>query len=308
MEKFILLADDLSDRSESGILRSELLHDLAANLCQRLKKPLWALYVDDTDKTGIAVFDKTIENQKGHALESLETDLKKFPIEFKVDCETGDPASVILTETKDFAHLDFIILGARKKTGLKKALLGSVSEEVVRHVKSPVLVVGPEAQRKKFKIHPKEPIRILFLTDLTAASLPAEEFAIKFAERLNAEITVCHSVGHKISHLKEMMYSHRVSTHSVDNILKEIGERAEVDLDTKIRQLQNKEVNVQGLLLKEEEDLSASINNVAAEKYDIIVMGTHSRSKILTAFLGSTARNLVLSSQVPVLIVRSSLT
>ncbi|HEX7676015.1 MAG TPA: universal stress protein [Bdellovibrio sp.] len=308
MEKFILLADDLGDQSESGILRSQLLQDLAAKLCERLNQNLWALYVDSNPKTGLPVFDEKLERQKQEALSTLEEILKRNHINFKIDCKSGDPASVILTEAKESARLDFVILGAQKKTGLKKALLGSVSEEVVRHVQVPVLVLGPEAQRHKFKIREPNAIRILFLSDLTAASSLAEEFALKFAARLNASLTFCHSVGHKISHLKEMIYSHRVSTKSVDLILKEISERAEVDLAKKIEQLQTKGLNVQSLLLKNEEDLSMNINSVVDEKYDIIVMGTHSRGKILTSFLGSTARNLVLSSAVPVLIVRSPLT
>lgn len=49
----------------------------------------------------------------------------------------GHPAEVIVEESKDF---DLVIMGTLGKTGIERALLGSVAEKVVRMAHCPVLV------------------------------------------------------------------------------------------------------------------------------------------------------------------------
>jgi universal stress protein A len=43
---------------------------------------------------------------------------------------------------------DLIVVGTRGRTGLKRALVGSVAENVVRHASCPVLVVRPTAKQE----------------------------------------------------------------------------------------------------------------------------------------------------------------
>jgi nucleotide-binding universal stress UspA family protein len=56
--------------------------------------------------------------------------------------QTGkqDPSSAILEEAKRSAA-DLIVLGTHGRTGLRRLLLGSVAEGVVRHAPVPVLLV-----------------------------------------------------------------------------------------------------------------------------------------------------------------------
>jgi nucleotide-binding universal stress UspA family protein len=66
-----------------------------------------------------------------------------------VDADTrmivGDAATEIcaLAESE---HVSVIVLGSRGRGGLRRAVLGSVSDHVVRHAPCPVLISGPEAQ------------------------------------------------------------------------------------------------------------------------------------------------------------------
>ncbi|MGZ7090729.1 MAG: universal stress protein, partial [Candidatus Angelobacter sp.] len=43
------------------------------------------------------------------------------------------------------ANIDLVVAGTRGRTGLRKMLLGSVTEEICRAVTCPILTVGPEA-------------------------------------------------------------------------------------------------------------------------------------------------------------------
>ena len=53
---------------------------------------------------------------------------------------TGDPAEEIVVTTRDF-DTDLVVVGARGRGGLARALLGSVSEKVLHHARCPVLIV-----------------------------------------------------------------------------------------------------------------------------------------------------------------------
>jgi nucleotide-binding universal stress UspA family protein len=54
--------------------------------------------------------------------------------------EVGDVATTICHIAEE-VPADVIIVGSHGRTGLKRMLLGSVSEHVVRHAPCPVLVV-----------------------------------------------------------------------------------------------------------------------------------------------------------------------
>lgn len=62
---------------------------------------------------------------------------------------TGDPAGRIV-ELAEEENIDLIVMGTHGRTGLKRLLMGSVAEAVVRRAKCPVLTFKephpPEAE------------------------------------------------------------------------------------------------------------------------------------------------------------------
>jgi nucleotide-binding universal stress UspA family protein len=60
------------------------------------------------------------------------------PVEIERLLVEDDPAEALQAES---AKADLVVVGSRGRTGLKAALLGSVSEHVVGHVECPVVVV-----------------------------------------------------------------------------------------------------------------------------------------------------------------------
>jgi universal stress protein A len=59
--------------------------------------------------------------------------------------EYGDPASVIL-KTAQEVGTDLIVMGTHGRTGLRRLLMGSVAEQVVRKASCPVLTVRTPSQ------------------------------------------------------------------------------------------------------------------------------------------------------------------
>jgi nucleotide-binding universal stress UspA family protein len=88
--------------------------------------------------------------------------------------------------------IDLIVLGIHGKHGLKKLVLGSGAEQILRKASCPVLTVGPKVappggDAVAFK-------HILFATDFSAGSLGALPYALSLAEENQARLTLLHVV------------------------------------------------------------------------------------------------------------------
>jgi nucleotide-binding universal stress UspA family protein len=59
----------------------------------------------------------------------------------------GDPGPTIVSAAEG-EHADLIVIGTRGRDGVTRALLGSVSDHVVRHAPCPVLVVRASVDRE----------------------------------------------------------------------------------------------------------------------------------------------------------------
>jgi nucleotide-binding universal stress UspA family protein len=55
----------------------------------------------------------------------------------------GDPAIEVVEVAREGGY-DLIVLGTHGRTGIRHALLGSITERVVRHARCPVLTIHPE--------------------------------------------------------------------------------------------------------------------------------------------------------------------
>ena len=60
----------------------------------------------------------------------------------------GRPAYTIMELCKK-EHVDLVVMTTHGKSGLKRAILGSVADEVIRNSKTPVLAIRPPARKKK---------------------------------------------------------------------------------------------------------------------------------------------------------------
>src|SRR6202035_1386816 len=84
--------------------------------------------------------------------------------------------------------IDLIVPGTRGRTGLEKALLGSVAEQILRQAPCPVLTVGPHVTlqpENAAKIH-----EILYATDLAVDFPVAAPYAISLAQENQAHLTL----------------------------------------------------------------------------------------------------------------------
>jgi len=85
-------------------------------------------------------------------------------------------------------QIDLIVLGTRGRTGLGKALLGSVAEQILRQAPCPVLTVGPHVTLQPEKAAKMR--EILYATDLAADFPAAAPYAISLAQENQAQLAL----------------------------------------------------------------------------------------------------------------------
>ncbi len=90
-------------------------------------------------------------------------------------------------------EIDLVVVGTHGRTGLEKALLGSVAEQVFRLATCPVMTVGPHVRGETMP----EDVRlgeILYATDFTPEADHAAAYALSLAQEHQANLTLLHVV------------------------------------------------------------------------------------------------------------------
>lgn len=122
-----------TDGSEFA-LRAE---DIAISIAFKYGARLIGAYVID-DKL-IYPYD-VLEEEGNSILKSLSKKAKEQGVVVDEILVVGSPAKDIVTIIKRM-NPDLVVIGTHSKKGLEKLLLGSVAENVLKHVEPPVLLV-----------------------------------------------------------------------------------------------------------------------------------------------------------------------
>lgn len=84
--------------------------------------------------------------EEGHeATDAIEAQAEDRDVETETAVRRGNPHDDILTYATE-RDVELIVMGTHGRTGVKRALLGSVTEDVVRHSDVPVLTVHREPE------------------------------------------------------------------------------------------------------------------------------------------------------------------
>jgi nucleotide-binding universal stress UspA family protein len=167
---------------------------------------------------------------------------------------------------------DAIVIGTHGRTGLARAVIGSIAEAVIRRSAIPVVAV-----------HVDDVLRtgpVAVALDASPAAQAALECAIAVAEDRGLSLMIV-AVVNPLPHPPPL-----------DALLERAAERA-------------RERGIATRLVVREEGAAEQILE-AAEEHDccMIVMGTHGRSAVSRFFLGSVAATVVERAHVPVVTVR----
>lgn len=138
----ILIPTDGSDPAKPAV-------ETALNLAEVHDATLHVLYIVDQPTSvsgmgeGFSGLDdllNALEKRGQQATKEIVDQAREQNLETITAVRRGEPHDDILSYAEDH-EIDVIVMGTHGRTGVKRALLGSVTENVVRHSEIPVLTV-----------------------------------------------------------------------------------------------------------------------------------------------------------------------
>jgi nucleotide-binding universal stress UspA family protein len=139
LPKILLVATDLSECAEQAL-------DYAVALASKLEAKIHLLNVIGIPSMGIpevgiavasTLIDSTVQTQQA-ALEKLVSRRASANIETLL--RTGDARDLIIDVAREIGA-DLIVMGTHGRRGVRRALIGSIAESVVRTAPCPVLTI-----------------------------------------------------------------------------------------------------------------------------------------------------------------------
>jgi nucleotide-binding universal stress UspA family protein len=137
--KHILIAVDDTPVSARAV-------ELASELAKSLGAAVALLHVVDpalvvTPEAGLATAKLMADAEReGRRLLAGFRDRMALPVGTLEFLQTGEPAPMIVKTAKEWPA-DLVVIGTRARGGVRRALLGSVADGVMRHAPCPVLVI-----------------------------------------------------------------------------------------------------------------------------------------------------------------------
>jgi nucleotide-binding universal stress UspA family protein len=191
-----------------------------------------------------------------------------------------DPVDAIL-EAAASEEIDLIVLGTHGYGGMKRVVLGSVVESVVRQSRVPVFTVR-QKEHEFIDVALADSVprlhRILCPVNMTEVARKALRHAVSLAERFGAQLSVLYSIerGESLSR-----------SAAQEKLCSWIGGKAmpQCELETIVRQGDAAE---------------QIIVHAREQKADLIVMGAEHRPFFETTFLGKTTELVMRHAPVPV--------
>jgi len=147
MYEHILVPTDGSETAENAV-------DQAIDIASKYGSTVHALYVVDVDATSYSLGTEQVDRiRQGHLDEMTEVKEDadeatgyvaargdEHGVEVVEHVTAGEPARAIRKFVDD-NDIDLVVMGSHGRSGLKRVILGSVTEKVLRRTRLPVLVV-----------------------------------------------------------------------------------------------------------------------------------------------------------------------
>lgn len=185
-----------------------------------------------------------------------------------------------------------IVLGSRGLSPLRRALMGSVSDAVVRHAHCPVMVVRDgEYERDPL------PGRILLAVDGSTEAQAAARMAVELADRVGSELHVVH-----VGEVRPVYHPER---HGYQARYEELREEAQRLLDEQADEIRSAAETLAGAHLRmgrPDEEIVVLGEEIGA---GLIVTGSRGLGGIRRALMGSVSDSVVRHAHCPVLVVRA---
>jgi nucleotide-binding universal stress UspA family protein len=261
--------------------------------------PWYPVYPEATDFDGTEVEDPVLEEDLQRISEQRARELLDAEVE-KIRSVGGTLAQAHLREGKapqeivglaEETGVGLVVVGSRGRGRIRRALMGSVSDSVVRHAHCPVLVVRDGEREGEFL-----PSRILLAVDGSEEASAAAQTAVELADRMDSELHVVH-VG-------ELTPVYHPERHGYLARYEELQEEAQRLLDRQVDKVKSAGGTVARAHLRmgrPDEEIVVLGEEIRA---GLIVTGSRGLGGIRRALIGSVSDSVVRHAHCPVMVVR----
>ena len=290
----ILTALDFGDSSLEALRQARALaHSVGGSLavCHVLPgtHDLSLLFPDQSlvADADVATEDKRVRDAlREHARAKLGLELTEIFIE-------RGAAYAALVRCAEGQDADFLVVGSHERSGLTRAVLGSVAERVVRHAHCSVLVARP----------PQETGLVLAATDLSDPSLPAIVAGAAAAKRSGAKLLVVSALDWNQGTVGAAggLFGSLPVVPPAD-----VQQQVREVLRSTLEQAMKRAGAVGEARVLDGAPADAIVACAAEAGAEVIVVGTHGRTGFMRVALGSVAEQVIRHAACSVLVVRQA--
>lgn len=213
---------------------------------------------------------------------------------------SGRPYEEIVKLAREL-QIDLVVLPTRGHGGLKRVLLGSTTERVVRYASCPVLVPrGARFDSLTWSGKPEErfrPRRILVPIDFSGCSFVALKYAALLATSFGAKIRLLHVIDPYLQVSEPDQLASRFMP---------LIEKAQWHATKEMRAVRHLD-SLRGIRCESEIKVGSVIDEIwnqsADPNVDLIVTSTHGRTGFTHVMIGSVTEHVVRYAACPVLVV-----
>jgi len=184
-----------------------------------------------------------------------------------------------------------VVVGSRGRGGIRRALMGSVSDSVVRHAHCPVLVVRDGERERDGLLG-----TILLAVDGSEEASAAARMAVELADRTDSELHVVH-----VGEVRPVYHPERRGYHAR---YEELQEEARRLLEEQVDELRSAGGTVSRAHLRmgrPDEEIVVLGEEIGA---GLIATGSRGVSGMRRALMGSASDSIVRHAHCPVMVVR----
>lgn len=265
----LLVPVDYSDKSILGLQMADNLLVKTGGILTVINiikgvDPIWSEFFTEDERQNLLLkLKKHLDNfTKKHIT------LGKYDVNIRI--EKGKFCDTVL-KTSEKLNITKIVMGTSTVNNIKKRIIGSNALRIVTEASCPVITL---------KKDPRDLKRIILPLDVTKETKEKVKYAIRMAQLYNAEVRV-------------------VSAYTLSDDI--IMRKLELQQNQVVKFINDHQITCSGHMLKVGDRVDGVLKFIEENAGDLIVITTHQQLEIVASFLGSFARSMVSSANIPVM-------
>jgi nucleotide-binding universal stress UspA family protein len=254
-----------------------------------------------------ADLEQQLATQQQTYLEAVRGRLRqRGEVAVKTQALHGDVA-VTLNHLIDQGGIDLVVMATHGRGAFRRFWLGSVADEMIRHVTVPLLLVRPDEQPVALEREP-ELGKVVIALDGTPLAEQVIEPAVTLAGLMpSASVTLMRAIHPvvPIDTTPDVPETESEARHLVEQVQQmqaKLRSDAESYLEGVAGRLRGRGLAVQTEVVVEDQPAAAILHEAEKTRAGLIAVATHARRGLSRLMLGSVADKVVRGAHTPVLV------